>query len=228
MKIVRFLAPENGSVECRQSLNCPDKMNSARNSNEWTTVPERRHAYRGGRPQYGRPRPAYPPPLPPPETPLKKTEANFPKLVPNAPKKVSPEFATSFSKTVSEMAHEEEQQRLRDAYAKEQQTKIQSEMNGVYILGSVHRPRPSFVRDLVEEFDSTEGFEREEYDTTAPPPNSDDDGWTSVHQKVRKPKRELTTSELAAKYQAAGDAADREEDEFNGDLFQAAHRHDHY
>ena len=197
----------------------------------WQTVPERRqqHQYRGGRPQYGRPRPAFQPPLPPPETPLKKTEANFPKLVPNAPKKASPEFATSFSKTVAEMAKEEEDQRIRDAYAKEQEFKAQAEFNGVYILGSVHSARPSFVKDLVEEFDATDGpFEREEYDTMAPPPDPEDDGWTTVQHKVRKPKRELTAAELAAKYREAGDAADREEEEFNQDLFSTSHRHNHW
>jgi hypothetical protein len=200
------------------------------NNDNWQTVPERRqqHQYRGGRPQYGRPRPyAAMPPLPPPETPLKKTEANFPKLVPNAPKKVSPEFGTSFSKTVAEMAKEEEEQRLKDSYAKEQADKARNEFQGVYILGAVHRARPTFVKDLVEDFDAQAEFEREEYDTTAPPPNSEDDGWTSVKQKVRKPKRELNTAELAAKYQAAGEAADREEEEFNGDLFYSSHRHDH-
>jgi hypothetical protein len=199
------------------------------NNDNWQTVPERRqqHQYRGGRPQYGRPRPAFQPPLPPPETPLKKTEANFPKLVPNAPKKVSPEFATSFSKTVAEMAKEEEEQRLKDNYMKEQADKARNEFNGVYILGSVHSARHSVVRDLAEEFDPAEGFEREEYDTTAPPPNSEDDGWTSVKQKVRKPKRELTAAELDAKYREAGDAADRDEEEFNGDLYYASHRHDH-
>jgi hypothetical protein len=210
-------------------------MNSAsNNSNEWRTVPERRqYQYRGGRPQYGRPRPyAGQPPLPPPETPLKKTEANFPKLVPNAPKKVSPEFETSFSKTVAEMAKEEEEQRLKDNYMKEQESKAQNEFNGVYILGSVRTDTVrntvrNFMRDLTEEFDVQAEFEREEYDTSAPPPNSEDDGWTSVQQKVRKPKRELTTAELAMKYKAAGDAADRDEEEFNGDLFHASHRHDH-
>jgi hypothetical protein len=205
-------------------------MNSTSN-NDWQTVPERRqqYQYRGGRPQYGRPRPAFQPPLPPPETPLKKTEANFPKLVPNAPKKVSPEFATSFSKTVTEMAVTEEEQRLKDAYAKEQESKARAEFQGVYILGSVHRPRPRFVKDLVEEFDSADvSYEREEYDTNPPPSNSEDDGWTSVTQKVRKTKRELTAADLAAKYVAAGEAADREEEEFNGDLFHASHRHDHH
>lgn len=195
------------------------------NTTTWQTVPERRqYQYRGGRPQYGRPRP----PLPPPETPLKKTEANFPRLVPNAPKKASPEFETSFSKTVAEMAKEEEEQRLKDTYRKEQADKARNEFQGVYILGSVHRARPLFARDLAEEFDAAElPFEREEYDTTAPPPSEEDDGWTTVAQKVRKPKRELTAAELAAKYQAAGEAADRESEEFNGDLFHASHRHDH-
>ncbi len=204
------------------------------NNDNWQTVPERRqqHQYRGGRPQYGRPRPAFQPPLPPPETPLKKTEANFPKLVPNAPKKVSPEFATSFSKTVADMAKEEEEQRIRDAYAKEQEFKAQNEFQGVYILGSVRTDTVrntvrSFMRDLTEEFDVQAEFEREEYDTAAPPPNAEDDGWTSVKQKVRKPKRELTAAELAQKYQAAGEAADREIEEFNGDLYSVSHRHDH-
>ena len=191
-------------------------------SDTWQTVPQR-NAYRGGRPQYGRPRP----PLPPPETPLKKTEANFPRLVPNAPKKVSPEFATSFSTTVTAMAASEEQQRIRDQYEKEQADRARNEFNGVYILGSVHSARPSFVRDLAEDFDVADGFEREEYDTTAPPPNSEDDGWTPVKQKERKVKRELTTRELADKYKAAGEAADREEEEFNGELFDRGHRHDH-
>lgn len=205
-------------------------MNSSSNSN-WQTVPERRrYQYRGGRPQYARP--AFVPPLPPPETPLKKTEANFPKLIPNAPKKASPEFATSFSKTVAEMAKEEEAQRLRDAYAKEQDARAQTEFNGVYILGSirtdtVRNTARALARELAEEFDVAEGFEREEYDTSAPPPNSEDDGWTAVKVKERKPKRELTAAELAAKYQDAGDAAARDEEEFNGELFDAAHRHDH-
>ena len=211
-------------------------MNSSSNSNsDWQTVPERRpfNQYRGGRPQYGRPRPAFVPPLPPPETPLKKTEANFPKLVPNAPKKVAAEFETSFSKTVAEMAKEEEEQRLRDAYEKEQAMRAQNEFNGVYILGSVRRDTlrntaRTFARELAEEFDATEEFEREDYGTTAPPPNAEDEGWTDVKQKVRKPKRELTAAELAAKYVAAGEAADREEEEFNGELFYASHRHDHH
>ena len=203
-------------------------LNSVKMSSEWQTVPQR-NAYRGGRPQYGRPRPyGALPPLPPPETPLKKTEANFPRLVPNAPKKASPEFETSFSKTVNAMAAAEEEQRLRDNYAKEQADRAQMEFRGVYILGSVHSARPSFVKDLAEDFDVQAEFEREEYDTMAPPPNSEDDGWTAVKQKERKPKRELTTAELAAKYREAGDAADREEEEFNGDLFDASHRRNHY
>lgn len=204
-------------------------MNSSSNSNDWRTVPERRqYAYRGGRPQYGRPRPAFTPPLPPPETPLKKTEANFPHLVAKAPKKASPEFETSFSKTVAEMAREEEGQRLRAAYEKEQATREQNEFNGVYILGSIRTDTVrntvrNFVRDLNEEFEAE--FAREE---TAPPPNPEDDGWTDVKQKVRKPKKELSAAELAARYVAAGEAADRDEEEFNGDLFHASHRHDHY
>jgi hypothetical protein len=164
---------------------------------------------------------------------LKKTEANFPRLVPNAPKKVSPEFETSFSKTVNAMAAAEEQQRIRETYEKEQVNKARNEFNGVYILGSIRTDTVqntvrSFVRDLAEEFDEQANFEREEYDTMAPPPSEEDDGWTSVKQKVRKPKRELTASELAAKYTAAGDAADREEEEFNGELYYASHRHDHH
>jgi hypothetical protein len=209
-------------------------MNASSNTDTWQTVPERRpqrqYEYRGGRPQYGRPRPyAGVPPLPPPETPLKKTEANFPHLVPKAPKKASPEFATSFSNTVAEMAKEEEEQRLKDLYSKEQESRARAEFQGVYILGSVHSARPSFVKDLVEEFDAADApYEREEYSTNPPPPNSEDDGWTSVTQKVRKPKRDLTAAELAAKYRAAGEAADRDEEEFNGELFHASHRHDHH
>jgi hypothetical protein len=150
-------------------------------------------------------------------------------LVPRAPKKASPEFATTFSKTVAEMAAIEERDRLHAAWEKEQAMRAQNEFNGVYILGSVHSARPTFVKDLAEEFDVADvSYEREEYDTNPPPPNSEDDGWTSVKQKVRKPKRELTATELAAKYVAAGEAADREEEEFNGDLFNASHRHDHH
>ena len=211
-----------------------DKMNN----DNWQTVPQRRqqNQYRGGRPQYGRRQPVYPgtpPPLLPQEAVLpKKTDANFPHLVPRAPKKASPEFATSFSTTVTEMAKEEEEQRFRDAYAKDEQSKAKNEFNGVYILGSIRTDTVrntvrNFVRDLSEEFNAQAEFEREEYDTMTPPPNSEEDGWTSVGQKVRKTKRELTTAELAAKYKAAGDAADREEDEFNGDLFHTSHRHDH-
>jgi hypothetical protein len=201
-------------------------------SNEWRTVPERRqqYQYRGGRPQYARP--AFQPPLPPPESPLKKTEANFPKLVPGAPKKASPEFATSFSKTVAEMAAIEERDRMRSAYEKEQAMRMQNEFNGVYILGSVRTDTVqntvrNFVRELADEFDSAAEYEREEYETNAPPPNSEDDGWTAVKQKVRKPKRELTAADLAAKYVAAGETADREEEEFNGELYYASHRHEH-
>lgn len=211
-------------------------MNSTSNnsSSDWRTVPERRQQsqYRGGRPQYGRPRPSmYAPPLPPPETPLKKTEANFPKLVPGAPKKVSPEFATSFSKTVAEMAHVEERERLHAAYEKEQAMRAQNEFNGVYILGSVRTDTVrntvrNFVRELNEEFEAE--FEREEYDTNAPPSNADEDGWNDVKQKVRKPKKEMTTADLAAKYIAAGEAADRETEEFNQDLFDRKRRHDQY
>lgn len=131
------------------------------------------------------------------------------------------------------MAAAEEEQRLKDAYAREEASRERNAFNGVYILGSIRTDTVqntvrSFVRDLAEEFDVAEEFEREEYETNAPPPNSEDDGWTTVQQKVRKPKRELTAAELAAKYVAAGDAADREEDEFNGDLFATSHRHDHY
>jgi hypothetical protein len=146
---------------------------------------------------------------------------------------VSPEFATSFSKTVAEMATAEEQQRMRDNYEREQADRARNEFNGVYILGSIRTDTVqntvrSFVRDLAEEFDDQANFEREEYDTMAPPPSEEDDGWTSVKHKERKPKRELTTAELAQKYQVAGDAADREEEEFNGDLYYASQRRDHY
>ena len=204
-------------------------MNSSTN-NQWQTVPQR-NAYRGGRPQYGRPRPSFQAPLPPPETPLKKTEANFPKLVPDAPKKSMVVFDSPFSKTVVEMAALEERDRLHAAYEKEQAMRAQNEFQGVYILGSIRTDSVrntvrNFVRDLSEEFDAT--CEREEYDTVPPPPNSEDDGWMTVSEKVRKPKRDLTTADLAAKYRAAGDAADREEEEFNGELFDASARREHY
>lgn len=202
-------------------------------NSEWQTVPQR-NAYRGGRPQYGRPRPyASQPPLPPPETPLKKTEANFPKLVPAAPKKSMVVFDNSFSKTVNEMAAAEEEQRLRDNYAKEQADKAQTEFRGVYILGSIRTDTVrntvrNFVRDLSNEFDEQAEFEREEYDTAPPPPSEEDDGWSTVKQKTIRPKRELTVAELDAKYRAAGDAAARDEEEFNGDLFDASSRRNHY
>jgi hypothetical protein len=173
-------------------------------------------------------------PLPPVEaTPPKKTEANFPHLVAKAPKKVSPEFESSFSSTVREMAEADERDKLRSAYERDQETRAQNEFNGVYILGSIRTETSRstvrrFVRNLNEEFDATDvDYSREEYGAVDTPLKDEDEGWATVKQKVRAPKRELTAAGLAAKYIAAGEAADREVEEFNGDLFDTRRRHEH-
>lgn len=56
------------------------------------------------------------------------------------------------------------------------------------------------------------------------PQQKDDDGWTEVKRKTRKPKRELTIDELEAADRAH--AAVEQEEEFNAHLFDS-NRHDH-
>jgi hypothetical protein len=129
------------------------------------------------------------------------------------------EFQSAFTTKVKVMAEMEKLQELRAQRDREATEKERGALRGVY----VNRFQPGRL--------STLNVEEPEEDDWHPAPvarTPSEDEWTEVcHSKARRQPREKSTRELAEEYAAkAMDEADAED--YNGDLFESSHRHDHY
>lgn len=160
---------------------------------------------------------------PKPEPKLDLSERNFPTLSnqPVAQTTGHHEFGTAFSTKVKVMAEVEKLQELREKRDQMESQKARGELRGVYI----DRFQPGRLsRQEVEEPEEDDEW-RPVHELTAP---TEDDEWTEVrHSKARKVPREKTMHELAQEYQAKAVDEEAAED-YNGDLFERSHRHDHY
>jgi hypothetical protein len=177
------------------------------------------NTYRGGRPQYRVPR-WTPPPEPKPEPKLDLSDRNFPTLS-NQPVAQTAanqhDFQTAFSTTVKVMAEVEKLNDLREERNRLADQKARAEMGGVY----THRFQPGRMSERNEEEAPWEPPKRlEKPDDTVE--------WVEVrHSKARRQPREKTTRELAEEYRAKAIDEEHAED-YNGDLFESSHRHDHH
>jgi hypothetical protein len=180
---------------------------------------------RGGRPQYGRRYTHWtPPPEPKPEPKLDLSDKSFPSLpMSNVPLQTTGghDFQTAFTTKVKVMAEMEKLQELRDRRDRAQTEKERTAMKGVYIDRFQHRQTPT--REVVEPEDDGWGPGRLNLES-----QRKDDGWMEVkHSKAKRGPVEKTFRELEEEY--AEKAADEEAaDDYNGDLFERSHRHDHY
>lgn len=178
---------------------------------------------RGGRPPYGRRTYWTPPADPKPEPKLDLSDRSFPSLpTSNAPLQSSGghEFQSSFTTTVKVMAEMEKLQALREQRERDETQKQRGAMKGVYIDRFQHGRM------------SAREVEEPEEDAWSPPRElrepTEDDGWQEVrHSKAKRVPREKTFRELEAEY---NEKAEDEEaaDDYNGDLFDRSHQHDHY
>jgi hypothetical protein len=180
------------------------------------------HNQRGGRPQYRYAR-WTPPPEPKPEPKLDLSDKSFPSLplsnVPQVQTTGGHDFATKFSTTVKVMSELEKLQDLRERRDRETTRQERDAMKGVY-TGRFQAGRLSGTR--LEE--------PEEHGWTPPPEPREPsvDEWVEVrHSKAHKSRMTKTVEELEEDYEDK--AADEEAaEDYNGDLFERSHRHDHY
>lgn len=182
---------------------------------------ERYSQQRGGRPQYRYAR-WTPPPEPKPEPKLDLSDRTFPSLpTSNVPQQTTGghEFTTKFTTTVKVMAELEKLQEMREKRDQAATQQEKAAMKGVY-TGRFHHGRLAQTR--VEEPEEDDW--RPQQELQEPDPNE----WVEVrHSKARKVHREKTVEELEEEYKDK--AADEEAaEEYNGDLFERSHRHDHY
>lgn len=173
---------------------------------------------RGGRPQYRYAR-WTPPPEPKPEPKLDLSDRTFPSLpTSNAPQQSTGahEFSTKFTTTVKVMAEMEKLQELREKREREATQQEKAAMRGVY-TGRFQHGRLSATH--LEEPEETHWRPPQE------PVEPAEDEWVEVrHSKARKIVREKTVEELEEEYEEKAE----EEEDYNGDLFERSHRHDHY
>jgi hypothetical protein len=176
---------------------------------------------RGGRPNYRYAR-WTPPVEPKPEPKLDLSDKNFPSLSNNTVTQTTahhPEFTTSFATSVKVMAEVEKLQELRAQRDRQADQKARAELGGVY----THR----FQHGRLSEVDP----EEQTVQWMPPPklakPNPDTD-WVEVrHSKAHKHPKDKSFREMEEDYRSK--AIDEENaDDYNGDLFESSHRHDHH
>lgn len=151
----------------------------------------------------------------------KFTETNFPVLVQGSAGNRAVQMG---EETFADLA---EQWKVKDEITqmREEARKLREEKERIHTSGI-------FVRRN-NNYDDLYGNGPSKYDRYMPPEekrttNPAFDGWHLVDtKKVKKEKRELTESELHAKYTAATSSDDEGEVDMNGHLFET-NRHDHY
>lgn len=177
---------------------------------------------RGGRPQYRYQR-WTPPPEPKPEPKLDLSDKSFPSLpLSNAPQTQSTgghAFESKFTTTVKVMAEMEKRQEMREKRDREATQQEKAAMKGVYTwrfqhgrLSGTHLEEP----------------EEDGWRARPEPREPAADEWVEVrHSKARKVYQEKTVEELDDEYDEKAVNEEGGED-YNGDLFERSHRHDHY
>lgn len=163
-----------------------------------------------------------PPPEPKPEPKLDLSDRTFPSLpTSNAPQQSAGghAFESKFSTTVKVMAEMEKLQELRAERERKATQQEKDALKGVY-TGRFQHGRLTGAR-----------LEEPEEQVWRPPQELQEpaeDEWVEVrHSKARKVYQEKTTDELDEEYEDK--AADEEAaEDYNGDLFERSHRHDHY
>ena len=161
-----------------------------------------------------------PPPEPKPEPKLDLSDKSFPTLpTSNVPQQSTGghEFNSTFTATVRVMAEMEKLTELREQRNREASQKARAEMGHVY----THRFRPGRMTSETTEEEPT-------WQRPPSPQEPAEDEWTEVrHSKARKQPREKSMRELEEEYRSKAADEDAAED-YNGDLFERSHRHDHY
>lgn len=139
---------------------------------------------------------------------IQKTETNFPSMGVVAPQASNAGFGTSFSSMAQQWATKEKVDKTMEEYKAQKAAKAAREnaVHGVILLPRHRRP----LSEVEEEF-----YEDEVPETRAP---SEDD-WTEVRHSKAKVHREKTTAELEQMYWERGAPEDREEGEYNRELF---------
>jgi hypothetical protein len=182
---------------------------------------ERYSQQRGGRPQYRYQR-WTPPPEPKPEPKLDLSDRTFPSLpTSNTPQQTTGghAFETKFTTTVKVMAEMEKLQELRAQREREATHQEKTAMKGVYTARFQHG---RLAQSRIEE------PEEDEWRPPQEPVEPAEDEWVEVrHSKAKRGPREKSFRELEEDYEEK--AADEEAaEDYNGDLFERSHRHDHY
>jgi len=128
-----------------------------------------------------------------------------------------PPGGLSYNAVVHRTNEEEARERARQEAMKRDEAKARMELSGIY----VPRFRPTHPRPYEED---EEEEEIPVIQSTLKQP--DYEGFTEVKKKTRKPKRELTTSELNRKMMEP--PSDDEGGEYNAELYENARQHEHY
>jgi hypothetical protein len=175
---------------------------------------------RGGRPNYRYAR-WTPPPEPKPEPKLDLSDKSFPSLSNNAVPQTTAahtEFKTSFATSVKVMAEVEKLHELRAERDRQADQRARAELSGVYI----QRFQPGRLSELEPE---EEPQWRPQMKLAKPNPETD---WVEVrHSKAHKQPVEKSYAELEEDYRSKAHEEDWGDD-YNGDLFESSHRHDHH
>ena len=163
-----------------------------------------------------------PPPEPKPEPKLDLSDRTFPSLpMSNATQQSTGghEFTTKFTTTVKVMAELEKLQEMREERERKATQQEKAALRGVY---TARFQSGRLAQSRVEE------PEEDEWRPPQEPVEPAEDEWVEVrHSKAKKGPREKSFRELQEEYDDK--AADEEAaEDYNGDLFERSHRHDHY
>ena len=175
---------------------------------------------RGGRPNYRYAR-WTPPVEPKPEPKLDLSDKSFPSLSNHAVTQSTahhPEFTTSFATSVKVMAEVEKLHELRAQRDRQADQRARAELSGVYI----QRFQPGRLSELEPE---EEPQWRPVQRLVKPNPDTE---WVEVrHSKAHRQPKEKSFAELEDDYRSKAHEEDGSGD-YNGDLFESSHRHDHH
>ena len=175
---------------------------------------------RGGRPNYRYAR-WTPPVEPKPEPKLDLSDKSFPSLSNNAVQQTTSrtEFSTSFATSVKVMAEVEKLQELRAQRDRQADQKARAELGGVYI----HRFQHGRLSEVEPEDEAPQWEPPKKL--AKPDPETD---WVEVrHSKAHKTPKETSFREMEEDYRSKAHEEDGGDD-YNGDLFESSHRHDHH
>lgn len=126
-----------------------------------------------------------------------------------------PPGSLPFTAVVQLTVDSDARKKAREEAMKRDEARTRAELSGMYLPR--FRPAKASVFEQDEEY----------IPQTARPTNGPDyEGFTEVKKKVRKQRRELTTSELNRKMMEP--PSDDEGDEWNADLYDNARQHEHY